>query len=351
MGDRKQGRQTELAPPAGHYETDTPEAAGLELIGRSPAMQRLFRLIQRIGPTDSTVLITGETGTGKDLTARAIHALSPRHARPFVALSCAAFAESLLESELFGHERGAFTGATERRAGKLELAQGGTLFLDEIGEVSPAVQVKLLRVLEERVFMRVGGTQPIRLDVRVIAATNADLEHLVAERRFREDLFYRLHVVPLVLPPLRERLEDLPLLAAHLLRQIAGGDHLALSQGALTRLAAHTWPGNVRELRNVLERAALLAEGLVIDAEHVQFAGIARSGPVAPQSSRRLDQVEREAILAGLEATGWNKVAAARRLGIAKRRCTRSCGGGGCGHPHSGDISPETGCERLLGEP
>ncbi len=279
-------------------------------------MQRLFHMIRRVAPTDSTVLITGETGTGKELAARAIHALSRRRHRPFVAVNCAALPESLLESELFGHERGAFTGATERRIGRLELAHGGTLFLDEIGEVSPAVQVKLLRVLEERELVRVGGTQVVRLDVRVVAATNAALEQSVAEGRLREDLFYRLHVVPLVMPPLRERMEDLPLLVAHLLGRLPDGARLRLSMAALHRLASHHWPGNVRELRNVLERAALLATGPVIEPEDLQFAQVNRPPVYVP--TRPLDMVEREAILAALEATGWNKRAAARQLGIAK---------------------------------
>ncbi len=252
-------------------------------------MARLRAVIGRVAPTEATVLITGETGTGKELVARTIHAMSRRHARPFLAVNCVAFAESLLESELFGYERGAFTGAVERRLGKLELAQGGTLFLDEIGEINQAVQVKLLRVLEDRAFLRVGGVQPVRLDVRLVAATNAPLEQLVAERRFRADLFYRLHVVPLHLPPLRERLEDLPLLAAHLLASGLAAGARRLSLAALRRLTAHHWPGNVRELRNVLERAALLTDGPVIEPEHVQFAAIPLVPATAPVRRQRSD--------------------------------------------------------------
>ncbi len=301
------------------------------LIGRSEAMRTLFTLLRRVAPTDSTVLVVGETGTGKELVARALHALSPRAAGPFVAVNCGALAPELVESELFGHEKGAFTGAVARRAGAFEAASGGTLFLDEVGELPPVLQPKLLRVLEARAVVRVGASFEVPVDVRVVAATHRDLEAEVRLGRFREDLFYRLHVVPLSVPPLRERIEDLPLLAAHLLERLAGaGRRLQLGPAALARLAAHDWPGNVRELRNVLERAALLAADPVIEPEHLSFARIGRPAPgSAPApgpagggasggAARRIDEVEREAILAALEATGWNKRAAARELGIAK---------------------------------
>jgi two-component system response regulator PilR (NtrC family)/two-component system response regulator HydG len=232
------------------------------LLGHSRAMEQVYELIRQVAPTNATVLITGESGTGKELTARALHFLSRRRDKPFLPINGAAFAESLLESELFGHERGAFTGATERRIGKLELAQGGTLFLDEIAEVSRAVQVKLLRVLEQREFMRVGGSQTIRIDVRLVTATNADLEQLVASKRFREDLYYRLKVITIPLPPLRDRREDIPLLVQAFLQQFAaetGKVIRGIREEALEVLVRYRWPGNVRELRNVVESMVVLA--------------------------------------------------------------------------------------------
>ncbi|HWP35581.1 MAG TPA: sigma 54-interacting transcriptional regulator [Thermodesulfobacteriota bacterium] len=297
-----------------------------ELVGRSLEMRRLFALIRRVAPTESTVLVTGETGTGKELVARALHALSARSAGPFVAVNCGALAAELVESELFGHERGAFTGAVGRRAGAFEAASGGTLFLDEVGELPLTLQPKLLRALESRTVTRLGSSTAVPVDVRVVAATHRDLEAEVRAGRFREDLFFRLHVVPIEVPPLRERLEDLPLLAAHLLERLGAGRGRSLAPAALARLAAHDWPGNVRELRNVLERAALLADGDLIEADHLRFA---RVGPAAGSAegggatarrgpARRMEEVEREAIVAALEATGWNKRAAARALGIAK---------------------------------
>ncbi len=298
------------------------------LVGKSPAMRRLFALIRRVAPTESTVLVTGETGTGKELVARALHAASPRRSGPFVAVNCGALAAEVVESELFGHEKGAFTGAIARRAGAFEAASGGTLFLDEIGELSPALQPKLLRVLEARAVTRVGASAEVPVDVRLVAATHRDLEAEVRAGRFREDVFYRLHVIPLELPALRERPEDLPLLAARLLARLPGAAGATLTAAAEGRLTAHEWPGNVRELRNVLERALLLAGGEPIDAPHIRFARVGRpvgagadgTRPAAETSgaARRMDEVEREAILAALEATGWNKRAAARELGIAK---------------------------------
>ncbi|HEX7127204.1 MAG TPA: sigma 54-interacting transcriptional regulator [Thermodesulfobacteriota bacterium] len=296
------------------------------LVGRSPAMRRLFALLARVAATGSTVLVTGETGTGKELVARALHAASPRRHGPFVAVNCGALAAEVVESELFGHEKGAFTGAVARRAGAFEAASGGTLFLDEVGELPPALQPKLLRALEARAVTRVGATAEVPVDVRVVAATHRDLEAEVRAGRFREDLFFRLHVIPLELPPLRERPEDLPLLVGRLLAGLPGGSGARLTPAAEARLAGHDWPGNVRELRNVLERALLLAGGEPIDAAHLRFARVGRPagdgagrGEIrAAGAARRMDEVEREAILAALEATAWNKRAAARELGIAK---------------------------------
>ncbi|HWP34178.1 MAG TPA: sigma-54 dependent transcriptional regulator, partial [Thermodesulfobacteriota bacterium] len=256
-------RSRSLAEEVHYLREEVSRRYGIQpLLGRSRAMERVYDLIRQVAPTNASVLITGESGTGKELTARALHVLSRRRDKPFLAINCAAFPESLLESELFGHEKGAFTGATERRIGKLELAQGGTLFLDEIAEVSRAVQVKLLRVLEQREFMRVGGTQTIRMDVRLVTATNADLERLVAERQFRDDLYYRLKVVTIHLPPLRERREDIPLLVHAFLREFeaeTGKVIRRIRDDALEALVRYDWPGNVRELRNVVESMVVLA--------------------------------------------------------------------------------------------
>ncbi|MCS6970698.1 MAG: sigma-54 dependent transcriptional regulator [Planctomycetota bacterium] len=233
------------------------------LLGASPAMQQLQQVIERAARSSATVLISGESGTGKELVARALHELSPRAAGPFVKVNCAALTETLLTSELFGHEKGAFTGAIEQRLGRFELADGGTLLLDEVSEISPELQAKLLRVLEEREFERVGGSRPIRVDVRIIATTNRDLAAEVAAKRFREDLYYRLHVVPIHLPPLRERAADIPLLLEHYLevfRQETGAQ-VRLAADAVAALAAYDWPGNVRELVNVVERLSVLGEG------------------------------------------------------------------------------------------
>jgi DNA-binding NtrC family response regulator len=236
-------------------------------LGQSEAMQRVFALITRVAETDSTVLILGESGTGKELVARTMHFNGPRAEKPLIAVNCGALPETLLESELFGHERGAFTGATSTRIGRFELAHGGTIFLDEIGEMSPSLQVKLLRVLQQRAFERVGGTKTIQVDVRVIAATNRDLEEAVRDGRFREDLYYRLNVIPIVVPSLRERVEDIPLLAAHFLAVFNEQKHKhiqGVSDEAMRMLCAHAWPGNVRELENLIERVVILkGEGVI----------------------------------------------------------------------------------------
>ncbi|MBW2259739.1 MAG: sigma-54-dependent Fis family transcriptional regulator, partial [Deltaproteobacteria bacterium] len=232
------------------------------IIGKSKPMHEVFNMIQRVAPTKATVLITGESGSGKELIARAIHYNSPRRNKPFVAVSCAALTQTLLESELFGHERGAFTGATAMKKGRFELADGGTLFLDEIGEIPPPVQVKLLRVLEEMTFERVGGTKTIEFDIRLVAATNKDLKKEVEDARFREDLYFRLNVVHITLPPLRERSEDIPLLATHFMNKYAGEtnrEEMTISPEAMRFLCNHRWPGNVREFENAIERAVLLS--------------------------------------------------------------------------------------------
>jgi DNA-binding NtrC family response regulator len=295
------------------------------IIGTSPEMQQVFKVIAQVAPSRATVLITGESGTGKEMVAAAIHHHSPRAKGPFVKLHCAALAETLLESELFGHERGAYTGAERRREGRFEQADGGTLFLDEIGEISPATQVKLLRVLQEREFERVGGNQTIRVDVRVIAATNRDLKQLAAEGKFREDLMYRLNVINVNLPPLRRRPSDVPALAMHFLRTFAqqnAKEVTRTSDDALAQLSAYGWPGNVRELENVIERAVVLTEGDAIEAQHLPPELALRVPkervPIIPGSS--MDEIERYAILQTLEAAGGSTSKAAEVLGISIRK-------------------------------
>jgi len=289
-----------------------------DMISKSPAMQRVFDLARSAARSQSTVLILGESGTGKELLARATHAESPRQSGPFVAVSCAALTETLLESELFGHEKGSFTGAVSRRKGKFESAHGGTLFLDEIGDISPKLQLDLLRVLEERKFFRVGGSEAVEVDVRIIAATNRDLRKASEIGQFRDDLYYRLNVIPITLPPLRERLEDVPLLVEHFL------EHLNLemshrieevSPGALSALMRYHWPGNVRELRNVLERGMVVAKGSLIMPEDLGLdAATPRQTPIDVTLS--LDEVEHRHIAAVLHHGGGNVTQAARTLGI-----------------------------------
>jgi transcriptional regulator with PAS, ATPase and Fis domain len=257
------------------------------IIGRSDCMLAVFKMIETIATTNSTVLITGESGTGKDVVARALHSNSLRRDHPFVALNCGAVPETLLESELFGHMRGAFTGADSNKKGLMEVAEGGTVFLDEIGEMNAIMQVKLLRVLQDRRFRRLGGTEEVQADIRIVAATNQDLLKLVAEGRFREDLFYRINVIPIQLPPLRDRREDIPLLAEHFLTKHAaqtGKAVRAISQEALTLLSAYAWPGNVRELENVLERSVALEQTPVILAETLPQQ--VRDGAVPDRSGR-----------------------------------------------------------------
>jgi DNA-binding NtrC family response regulator len=296
-----------------------------DLASKAPSMQAVFELARSAAHSNSTILILGESGSGKEVLARAIHAESPRAQGPFVEVSCAALTETLLESELFGHEKGSFTGATARRKGKFEAAHGGTLFLDEVGDIGPKLQLDLLRVLEERRFHRIGGNELVEVDVRIIAATNKDLQRAVASGSFREDLFYRLNVIPIRLPPLRERREDIPLLvdlfiermSAELQRDIEG-----VSAEAMNTLVAHPWPGNVRELRNVLERGAVVARGPVIELSDLGLAPPAESTAEVPRTGtvsspdESLDAVERRHIAAVLAHTGFNVSQSARVLGV-----------------------------------
>jgi len=297
------------------------------IIGSAPAMKWVFEVIDQVAPSRATVLITGESGTGKELVAAAIHQRSPRANGPFVKVHCAALAESLLESELFGHERGAFTGAVARREGRFSLADGGTLFLDEIGEISPSIQVKLLRFLQEHEFERVGGDRSIEVDVRVIAATNRDLAQRVKDGRFREDLYYRLNVVTLEMPPLRERKSDIPALAQFFFERFVkeNGKQLeGFTVEALDLLTRHDWPGNVRELENAVERAVVMAQGPRVEARHlpptvVPRAGLETEGKLAVPGAT-LEEMERYMILATLEATGGSTSKAAEMLGISVRK-------------------------------
>ena len=294
------------------------------MIGDSAPMQEVFKVVEQVAAARASVLITGESGTGKELIAAAIHERSPRAKGPFVKLHCAALAESILESELFGHERGAFTGAATRRDGRFFQANGGTLFLDEIGEISPAVQVKLLRFLQEREFERVGGNDTISGDVRILAATNRDLKRRVEEGKFREDLFYRLNVINIEMPPLRARASDVLLLAGHFLRKFAAENGKAISgfsDDTLARLRGYTWPGNVRELENVVERATVLCRGPEITGAelppNLEPAQVS-TGIQIPGST--LDAVERYTITKTLEATGGSTTRAAEILGISVRK-------------------------------
>ncbi|MCQ8104436.1 sigma 54-interacting transcriptional regulator [Methylomonas sp. SURF-2] len=295
-----------------------------EIVGRSPALRSLLNQVQRVAQTDASVLIQGESGTGKELIARAIHSASKRKNQPLIKVNCAALPSNLIESELFGHEKGAFTGAVNKRIGRFELAEGGTLFLDEIGEIPLDMQVKLLRVIQEREFERVGGQTSIKMNVRVITATNRNLLHEVEAKNFREDLFYRLNVFPLTTPPLRERLEDIPLLVDFLLGKFApkiGKKITSVSLGSMRRLQQYRWPGNIRELENVIERAVILADGAVLEIGADQLPGSSDARhPDSPQTNdASLDTITREHILSVLEQTRWvieGSKGAARRLNL-----------------------------------
>jgi Nif-specific regulatory protein len=317
------------------------------LLGSSPAMQQLKQTIAQVAPSRATVLLQGESGTGKERVAQALHEASPRREGPFVKLHCAALAESLLESELFGHEKGAFTGAQARREGRFRAAHGGTLFLDEISEVSPAIQVKLLRVLQEREFERVGGNETLKVDVRIVAATNRDLAQLVREGKFREDLYYRLNVVSLRLPPLRARTEDIPLLAAFFLKRYAaeaGKNIRGFSPDGMAALQAHPWPGNVRELENAIERAVVLCPSDLLTVDHLSLptavtaprtpahlaapsnpsallttAALEKLGLPPPIPGSTLESIEKYAILSTLEVCEGSTHRTARMLGVSVR--------------------------------
>ncbi len=319
------------------------------IIGHSAGMRALYQVLEQAAPTPASMLLLGESGTGKELVAQTIHQLSPRASAPFVALNCAAIPDTLLESEIFGHERGAFTGATERRLGCFELADRGTLFLDEIAEMTPATQVKLLRVLQERKFRRLGGRTEQAVDVRVIAATNVDAAAAIRDGRLREDLYYRLNVFSIQLPPLRDRKDDLPLLIQAFIDEFNTRDHRAVkavAPAAMRLLEQYDWPGNVRELRNVIERATILARGDVIEPAHLPALGpVPAAMSAAPgltiAPGMTVDEAEQKLILATLEAAGGNKTRAAETLGISLKtlhnklnRFKEAGGAGGAGGPH-----------------
>ncbi|BBR61020.1 MULTISPECIES: sigma-54-dependent response regulator transcription factor ZraR [unclassified Klebsiella] len=311
--------------------TRQPESAAVEsapqsgMVGDSPAMRALLHNIALVAPSDATVLIHGESGTGKELVARALHALSLRGDKPLVTLNCAALNESLLESELFGHEKGAFTGADKRREGRFVEADGGTLFLDEIGDISPLMQVRLLRAIQEREVQRVGSNQTLSVDVRLIAATHRDLAEEVNAGRFRQDLYYRLNVVAIEMPPLRQRREDIPQLAHHFLRRYGERNRKSV-QGftpqAMDLLIHYDWPGNIRELENAVERAVVLLTGEYISERELPLAIVGTPVPACSSADdviQPLVEVEKEVILAALEKTGGNKTEAARQLGITRK--------------------------------
>ena len=289
-----------------------------QIIGNSPALQSVLEQVELVGPTDSTVLILGETGTGKELIARAVHNVSSRWGRPFVKLNCAAIPADLLESELFGHEKGAFTGAITQQIGRFEAANGGTLFLDEIGDMSLNLQAKLLRVLQEQEFERVGSAYSRRVDVRVVAATNQDLAALVAEKQFRMDLYYRLNVFPIALPALRQRREDIPMLVTHFVEKYGARmskQISSVSEDGMDTLVRHPWPGNIRELQNYIERAVILTTGDVLQIPPLSSRMLNKIEPVT------LDEVERDHIVKALEESNWvvgGKAGAAARLGLAR---------------------------------
>src|SRR5882724_344269 len=295
------------------------------LLGASPSLERILKQARAVAATSATVLLSGENGTGKEMLARAIHEESPRAHRPFIAVSCAALPETLIESELFGHEKGAFTSATQTRKGRFELADGGTLLLDEIGDLSSGVQVKLLRVLQERAFERVGGMKTLNVDIRLIAASNRDLEKEVEEGRFRRDLYYRLNVVPLRLPPLRERQDDIPILAAHFAAKAAekyGHPTPVLDPELVDMLQEYEWPGNVRELENLIERLVVLSNNTILGLEFLpdKMLRILPDANTADEATLEgaVLSVKRRMILSALQSEGGNKMAAAKRLGISR---------------------------------
>ncbi|MEJ2223017.1 MAG: sigma 54-interacting transcriptional regulator [Desulfobacterales bacterium] len=297
----------------------TAEFSGI--IGKDPQMQNIFRLIEDIAPTDATVLIQGESGTGKELVARAIHGQSPRRSRPFIVINCSAYPETLLESELFGHEKGAFTGAIRQKIGRFEQANGGTVFLDEIGEIAPSAQIKLLRVLQSQKFERVGGEETLKVNIRILAATNKDLLKEVTEGRFREDLFYRLNVIPIQLPPLRARRNDIPLLARHFLHRFAAEQHKEIQEfrsEAMRRLLDYPWPGNVRELENSIEHTAVLAKRSTVEISDLPTAIRDPAPSAASAAPGTIEENEKKLLQEVLEECDWNKKKAALQLGISR---------------------------------
>ena len=331
------GGPTDAGGIAGSFE---------RMVGRHPEMARIYQLITQIASTPTTVLITGESGTGKELVARAIHARSERKSQPFVAVNVAAIPEALVESELFGHEKGAFTGAHAKKLGRFEMAHGGTVFLDEIGTLRLDLQAKLLRVLQEREIERLGGVRPVPVDVRILAATNVNLRSAVRARTFREDLYYRLNVVPIHVPPLRERREDIPALVEHFVRKIArecNRDVRGVSVGALEVLTRYDWPGNVRELENVLHRAVVLTRNPVIQLQDVPLdvampeTGSRLGEDTGPPLREAMEQFERQYILRVLEGTGWNVSRAARRLGVHRNTVLTKLSGWGIQRPGTGE--------------
>jgi len=343
-GERKEGKAGEIRVTELVYMVETRQQRsgchdenvrlflGMPAVIASEVMKRLMAGVERVARSSATVLVTGESGSGKELIARAVHQFSMRCHKPWVDLSCAALPEHLLESELFGYDKGAFSGADSHKPGLFELAHQGTIFLDEIGELEPKMQVKLLRVLDGVPYYRLGGTKKVTVDVRVVAATNRDLEEGVAEGRFRNDLYHRLSQITLKVPPLRARVEDIAPLARHFLAQ--HDPDLRFSDAALELLATHSWPGNIRELRNVVTKAAVLAQGFVIVGEDLEMAaareaperkvhGSALNGAANGSASTSLDGMERRMILEALEATGGHQQKAAARLGISRRTLSR----------------------------
>jgi DNA-binding NtrC family response regulator len=335
---RKAEEFTQLVKVNRFLNQDEGEESSHELLGRSPAMEQVRQLIRKVARTQATVLIQGESGTGKELVARAIYRESPRAGAPFIRVNCAAVPENLIESEFFGHEKGAFTGALNKREGRFELAHGGTILLDEISEISPQVQAKLLRVLQERELERVGGSRTIKVDVRVLATTNRDLDQSVEKKEFRQDLYFRLNVVPVFVPPLRERREDIVFLAEQFVHRFGrkhGVKISGITPACRDALEAHSWPGNVRELQNVIERAVILcADGEQIETEHLGIGGIAAPAAASTASPRppttatataiesdalTLGDLEKQHILATLDKCGGNRTHAARKLGISIR--------------------------------
>ena len=324
--------EAELRREVAHLRTRIPEGVRAQIIGKTPAMERLFDMIERVAPTRATVLIAGETGTGKELVARSIHEASPRSRRPFVAINCSALTETLLESELFGHLKGAFTGAIQAKRGLFEAARGGTIFLDEVSMLAPSTQVKLLRVLQERVVTPVGGTESIPVDFRLVAATNDDIGELARDGRFRDDLYYRLNVFPIRVPPLRERKDDIPLLANSFRLRFSEENGLEpprILPQTLSRMVEYDWPGNVRELENVIERSLILHAGSgFLPFDPSAGTPLARTGQLGGVERARterwsLERLEREYILKVLDEVGWHQAKAAEALGINRRTLYR----------------------------